>query len=359
MAEILGFEEHPYDALLDLYEPGIKTSQVAALFDDLKEGLVPLLREIQEEGKPVDDSFFGKDYPVERQWDFTMVLLRDIGYDFNRGRQDKAPHPFTIHFSPNDVRVTTRLYADRPQSAVFSSVHEGGHALYEQGIPVKFERTALAGGATLGLHESQSRLWENMLGRSRSFWRHYLPILRAFFPEQLAGISLGDFYRAINKVEPGFIRVEADEVTYNMHVFARFEIEQEMITGALSLEEVPDAWNAKYEEYLGITPPDHTLGSLQDIHWSHATIGYFPTYTIGNVIAAQLFRKVREELPDLDAKVAQGELLPVLDWMREHIHDHGSKFTAPELVERELGEELQAQPLLDYMREKYAEIYEL
>ncbi|MGC9358417.1 MAG: carboxypeptidase M32 [Anaerolineae bacterium] len=360
VADILGYEEHPYDALLDFYEPDITTAQVAALFNDLKAGLVPLLQEIVEEGEPVDDGFFSsQSYPIDRQWDLTVSVLRQIGYDFQHGRQDKAPHPFTIHFSTNDVRVTTRLYEHRPQSAVFSSVHEGGHALYEQGIPEHFERTELEGGATLGLHESQSRMWENMMGRSRTFWQYYLPIMRAFFPEQLAGISLDRFYRAINKVEPDLIRVEADEVTYNMHIFVRFELEQALVTGDLPVADVPGAWNDKYEEYLGIRPPSDADGCLQDIHWSHGTIGYFPTYALGNLIAAQLYRRVQKEIPDLEAGYAEGKFQPLLDWMREHVHAHGSKFTAPELVERVLGEEIQAQPLLDYMRAKYTEVYNL
>lgn len=359
IADILGYEEHPYDALLSFYEPGVKTSEVTRLFDDLKAGLVPLLRAIVERGQPVDDAFFGQDYDTGRQWDLTLVILRDMGYDFSRGRQDKAPHPFTTNFSCDDVRVTTRLLKNRPQSALFSSAHEGGHALYEQGIPQKFERTMLSGGATLGLHESQSRLWENMVGRSRSFWQHYLPIMRAFYPEQLAGIPLEQFYRAINKVQPDFIRVEADEATYNMHVFIRFDLEQSLVSGSLQVEDVPDAWNAKYKEYLGITPRNDAEGCLQDVHWAHGTIGYFPTYTLGNLISAQLYRRAKQDLPGLEAGFAEGNLRPLLGWLREHVHVHGAKFTAAELVERELGEEISAQPLLDYMRERYTEIYEL
>ena len=338
----------------------MKTAQVAELFDDLKAGLVPLVEAIVERGAENDASFFSKqDYAIDRQWDLTEVILREIGYDFRCGRQDKAPHPFTTNFSSNDVRVTTRLFKNRPQSALFSSVHEGGHALYEQGIPEKFERTILAGGATLGLHESQSRMWENLLGRSRAFWRYYLPIVRAFFPEQLADITHEQFYRAINKVEPSLIRVEADEVTYNMHIFVRFELEQALLTGELDVADVPDAWNAKYEEYLGITPPNDADGCLQDVHWSHAMIGYFPTYSLGNIISAQLYNSAKADTPDLEAGFARGEFLPLLAWMREHVHAHGSKFTAAELLEREIGTGLDAQPLLDYLTTKYTDVYEL
>ena len=359
IADALGYEELPYDALLQGFEPGMRTSQVAQLFDALKAGLVPLLQAITERGKPVDASFLSREYDVDRQWDFTLLVLRDIGYDFQRGRQDKAPHPFTTTFSCNDVRLTTRLFSDRPQSAIFSSVHEGGHALYEQGSPLRFERTALAGGATMGLHESQSRLWENMLGRSKPFWKHYFPILRAFFPQALAEVTLDDFYRAINVVKPDFIRVEADEVTYNLHIFVRFELEQALLSGELAVKDVPAAWNAKYQEYLGITPRNDAEGCLQDVHWCSGLVGYFPTYALGNLIGAQLYRRMKADLPGIEDGFARGEFLPWLTWMREHVHNHGAKFTAPELLTRELGEEISAQPLLEYMQARYSEIYAL
>lgn len=359
VADALGYEEHPYDALLQNFEPGMRTSQVTRLFEELKAGLVPLLRDITEHGKPIDDSFLSRDYDVNRQWDFTLVVLRDIGYDFNRGRQDQALHPFTTTFATDDVRLTTRLLSNRPQSAVFSSIHEGGHALYEQGSPAHFDRTALAGGATMALHESQSRLWENMLGRSKAFWQHYFPILRAFFPEPLADVNLEQFYRAVNIVRPDFIRVEADEVTYNMHIFVRFELEQALLSGALAVKDVPEAWNAKYQDYLGITPRNDAEGCLQDVHWCSGLVGYFPTYALGNLIAAQLYHRMKADLPGVEEAFARGEFLPLLTWMRQHVHSHGAKFTAAELLTRELGEEISAQPLLEYMRNRYSEIYEL
>lgn len=359
VADALGYEEHPYDALLQNFEPGMRTSQVTRLFEELKAGLVPLLRDITEHGKPIDDSFLSRDYDVNRQWDFTLVVLRDIGYDFNRGRQDQALHPFTTTFATDDVRLTTRLLSNRPQSAVFSSIHEGGHALYEQGSPAHFDRTALAGGATMALHESQSRLWENMLGRSKAFWQYYFPILRAFFPEPLADVNLEQFYRAVNIVRPDFIRVEADEVTYNMHIFVRFELEQALLSGALAVKDVPEAWNAKYQDYLGITPRNDAEGCLQDVHWCSGLVGYFPTYALGNLIAAQLYHRMKADLPGVEEAFARGEFLQLLTWMRQHVHNHGAKFTAAELLTRELGEEISAQPLLEYMRNRYSEIYEL
>jgi carboxypeptidase Taq len=355
----LGYEDHPYDALLDQFETGMTTAQVTALFNDLKEGLVPLVHEIAEQPE-VDDRFLTERvYDQQRQWEFTLLLLRDIGYDFKRGRQDKAPHPFTTEFGNSDVRVTTRLFDNNPQSAIFSTVHEGGHALYELGSPDKFERTPLAGGATLGIHESQSRLWENQVGRSTSFWRHYYPILRAFFPDQLGDVSLESFHRAINKVEPTLIRVEADEVTYNMHIFVRFELEQALVTGDLKVADVPEAWNAKYETYLGITPPSDAVGCLQDIHWSHGTIGYFPTYTLGNLMSAQIYSQALQQLPDLEQGYERAEFAPLLDWLRRRVHRHGTKFTAPELMDREFGVEISAQPLVSYLREKYTGLYHL
>lgn len=358
-ADYLGYTEHPYDALLNQFETGMKTAQVEVLFSALREGLIPLVQAIAA-ADPIDESFLAqRDYDLDRQWDFTLVLLRDMGYDFQRGRQDKAPHPFTSNFSSQDVRVTTRFSQTHPNSAFFSSLHEGGHALYEQGIPQKFDRTPLGGGATLGLHESQSRLWENQVGRSTPFWEHYFPIMRAFFPEQLADVSFEAFYRAVNIVKPDFIRVEADEVTYNMHIFVRFELEKDLLTGALKAADVPDAWNAKYRDYLGITPPDDAQGCLQDIHWSHGTIGYFPTYTLGNLIAAQLYARAQQDLPGLEAGFARADFAPLLAWTREKVHRHGSKFTAPELLSRELGQEISAQPLLDYMWARYGAIYHL
>ncbi len=358
-AGYLGYTDHPYDALLDQYEPGMKTAQVEKLFDELKAGLVPFVHAIVE-AEPVDDSFFEeREYDLSRQWDFTVMLLTDIGYDFQRGRQDKAPHPFTTNFSSQDVRVTTRLIKNRPQSAFFSSLHEGGHALYEQGVNPKFDRTALAGGATMGLHESQSRTWENQVGRSRAFWQHYYPIMRAFFPEQMRDVPFERFYRGINKVKPDLIRVEADEVTYNLHIFVRFEMEKDLITGALNVADVPDAWNAKYQAYLGITPPNDAQGCLQDVHWSGGMIGYFPTYALGNLISAQLYAQAQKDLPGLDEGFARAEFAPLLDWTREKVHRHGAKFTAAELLQRELGQTIQAQPLLDYVKERYGDIYGL
>jgi carboxypeptidase Taq len=358
-ADYLGYEDHPYDALLDQYETGMTTAQVQQLFGDLKDGLVPLVQAIAE--KPaVDDSFLEDNgFDAERQWEFTLLLLRDFGYPFTRGRQDEAPHPFTTEFGNKDVRVTTRVHEEHPQAAIFGSAHECGHALYELGSPDKFERTPLAGGATLGLHESQSRLWENQVARSLPFWQYYYPILRAFFPNQLGDVGLPAFYRAVNMVKPSLIRVEADEVTYNMHIFVRFELEQALVKGDLAVADVPEAWNAKYAAYLGVTPPNDALGCLQDIHWSHGMVGYFPTYSLGTLMSAQIYAQAKAQIADLEAGFTAGEFAPLLGWLREHVHHHGSKFTAPELMRREFDTGISAQPLLDYLVAKYTQLYDL
>jgi len=359
-AEAYGYEDRIYDALLDEYEPGMKTAEVNAVFNELKTELVPLVRAISERVEAVDDTFLGQDYDETAQWDFGMVPLKAIGYDLERGRQDKSVHPFTTSFSSNDVRITTRVHKDLFPSALFSTLHEGGHALYEQNSAPELEGTFLAGGTSLGVHESQSRLWENVLGRSREFWQFYYPRLQEFFPSQLGSVSQAAFYRAINKVTPSLIRVEADEVTYNLHIFLRFELEQELVEKRLKVSDLPEAWNARMEEYLGLTPPDDALGVLQDIHWSGGSIGYFPTYTLGNVLSLQFYRQTLQDIPDLPEQFARGEFGTLLGWFKDKIHRHGRKYTANELVERVTGAKgIEARPYLDYIKQKFSEIYEL
>jgi carboxypeptidase Taq len=358
-AEALGYEDHIYDALLDRYEPEIKTAEVAAAFEEMKVGLVPLVQEISERGKAVDDAVFNQEYPDQAQWDFGVLVLRDMGFDFRYGRLDRAVHPFTVGFSPHDVRLTTRIRPTRFQSGLFGTIHEGGHALYEQAIHVEIDRTPLFEAASFGIHESQSRLWENIVARSRAFWVHYFPKLRDFFPRQLAWVDLDTFYRAINKVEPSLIRVEADEVTYNLHIFLRFELEQALVERQLAVSDLPEAWNAKMEEYLGIVPPDDARGVLQDVHWADGYLGYFPTYALGNLLSVQFYAQALEETPDLPEQIAGGELRPLREWMGAKIHTHGRKFTPAEMVKRITGAEMSAVPFLNYLNEKYAEIYEL
>lgn len=359
LAHCLGFEERPYDALLDQYEPGMKTSQVARIFSELREGLVPLVQAIAGKLDRVDDAVLRRHYAGGKQWDFGLEVLERLGYDLTRGRQDKSVHPFTTSFSINDVRITTRVDEHFLPTALFGTLHECGHALYEQGISQALERTPLASGASLGIHESQSRLWENLVGRSRGFWSFFFPRLQHLFPEHLSAVSLEEFYGAINRVEPSLIRVEADEVTYNLHVLVRFELEVSLLEESIRLDELPSAWNAKMEEYLGVVPPNDAQGLLQDVHWSNGLIGYFPTYSLGNLISVQLFDTAKRWDTSLAEKISQGEFGTLLGWLRDNIHCHGKKFRPGELVERATGQPLQSHPYLTYLRSKYSEIYEL
>lgn len=357
-AEALGYDERIYDPLLDLFEPEMKTSEVEEIFSQLKSELVPLVQEVSRQKRP-DDSFLRQQYDERAQWDFGLEVVKDFGFDLNRGRQDISAHPFTTGFSVSDVRLTTRIQRDYLPTALFGTLHECGHGLYHQGVDPKLERTPLAGGASLGMHESQSRLWENLVGRSRPFWKHYYPKLKERFPEQLRDVTLDDFYRAINRVEPSFIRVEADEVTYNLHIMLRFELENALLEGKLAVGDLPEIWNAKMEEYLGVVPPDDARGVLQDIHWSQGYFGYFPTYSLGNLMSAQIFRQASEEIPDLTEQIASGKFRELLGWLREKIHRHGRKFTAVELLRRVTGRELEAQSYLEYIRLKYSNILTL
>jgi carboxypeptidase Taq len=360
VAEAFGYEDCLYDALLDQFEPGMKTAEVKQVFDTLKAELVPLVQAIVERADWVDDSCLKQEFDETAQWDFGLIPLQAIGFDFERGRQDKSVHPFTTNFSINDVRITTRVFKDQFPSALFGTLHEGGHALYEQNSAPSLEGTFLVGGTSLGVHESQSRLWENVLGRSREFWQFYYPRLQEFFPAQLGTVSLETFYRAINKVEPSFIRVEADEVTYNLHIFLRFELEQDLLERRLQVADLPDAWNAKMEAYLGLTPPNDALGVLQDVHWSGGPMGYFPTYTLGNVLSLQFFQQTLKDMPDLQEQFSQGEFGGLIEWFKEKIHQHGRKFRASELVKRITGaDQIDARPYLAYIKQKYSEIYGL
>jgi carboxypeptidase Taq len=357
MAEALGYEERIYDAHLDRFEPEMKTSQVEALFAELKAGLVPLVRAIGERQDAVDDSFLQGQFDVDRQWAFGLEIVKRLGYDLNHGRQDRAAHPFTTSFTPADVRITTRLYPDQLKPALFATIHEAGHALYEQGISRDLERTPLSNAASLAVHESQSRMWENIVGRSRGFWTHWLPRLRQHFGAQLEGMGDEAFYRAINRVQPSLIRVEADEVTYNLHIFLRFEMENLMLEGKVPPAELPELWNAKMVEFLGVRPPNDAIGVLQDVHWSSGLIGYFPTYTLGNLLSAQFYAQAVSELPAIPQEIERGEYGTLLGWMRERIHARGAQDTPAELVQRVTGGPMRTEPFLQYVKAKYGELY--
>lgn len=356
-AEALGYDGRIYDALLDQYEPGMTTAEVEAVFDDLRPKLVAIVDTIAAQEPPPDD-VLRRHYEEGKQWDFGMTVLKDFGYDFERGRQDVSTHPFTTSFSVSDVRLTTRVNEQFLPAALFGTLHECGHGLYEQGVDPALDRTPLADGTSLGMHESQSRLWENLVGRSRAFWSHYYPTLQVTFPDQLGGVSLDAFYRAINRVEPSLIRVEADEVTYNLHIMLRFELENAMLERRVDVDDLPALWKAKMEDYLGLRPPSDAKGVLQDIHWSLGALGYFPTYALGNLMSVQIFDTAREALPDLEAQIAEGRFTDLHEWLRIHIYQYGRKLQAPDLLERVTGQSLSAEPWLAYIRRKYGALYD-
>ncbi|MGO8672409.1 MAG: carboxypeptidase M32 [Capsulimonadaceae bacterium] len=359
VVECLGYKTERYDALLDAYEPEMTAGEVRTMFEALKPSLVALVRDIRERGRAVDREPLTRDFDEGRQREFAERVIREFGFDFQRGRQDRTVHPFCTSFSRDDVRITTRYNRRFLPMALFGTLHETGHALYEQGVAERYDGNVLASGASLGVHESQSRLWENLVGRSRPFWTRYYPDLQAQFPA-LSDVTLDAFYSAINLVEPSLIRVEADEVTYNLHILLRFEMEVELLEGRLSVDDAPAAWNARSEAYLGLTPPSDADGILQDVHWSSGGIGYFPTYTLGNVLSVQLFEAANAALGgEVDSMVARGEFAPLREWLRENVHQWGRKYTPEQLIRRATGRPLDTAPYLRYLRTKFGRVYGL
>jgi len=350
--------DHPYDTLLDDYEPGMKTADVKLIFDGLRPKQVKLIKAIAS-SKQVKDDFLFKKFNEKKLLDFSEKIITGFGYDWNRGRQDKAPHPFETTFSVNDVRITTRYESDNPLAMLFSTMHEAGHAMYEQGVNPVYDRTPLGGGTSLAVHESQSRMWENLVGRSLPFWEHYYPALKKLFPSQLDGVSLKTFYKAINKVQPSLIRVNADEATYNLHVMLRLELEIGMVDGSIAVKDLPEIWNTKMEEYLGVTPPDDASGVLQDIHWSGGAVGYFSTYALGNLVSVQLWEKINKDIRNLDDQLRKGDFSELLAWLRKNIHQHGQKYEPQQLVEKVTGSKISSGPYVRYLTKKYSEIYGL
>lgn len=357
-AEIFAPFDHIYDALLDDFEPGLKTAEVKEIFGKLRPQQVELIKAIADRPQ-VDDSFLHLHYDEQKQWDFGVEVITKFGYDWKRGRQDRSVHPFTTNFGIDDVRITTRFLPDFINSALFGTMHETGHALYEQGVDHALARTPLAGGASLGLHESQSRMWENMVGRSYPFWQHFYPRLQEYFPAQLGNVSLDRFYKGINKVEPSLIRVEADEATYNLHIMLRLELEIALVEGSLQVKDLPQAWNARMQEYLGITPPNDREGVLQDIHWSGGMVGYFSTYALGNLISAQLWECINQDIPNLEEQIRSGEFSSLLGWLRTKVHRHGSKYEPQDLVQRVAGSKIDPAPYVRYLNGKFSQVYDL
>ncbi len=359
LADYYGYEDEKYDALLDKYEVGMKTADVRAIFDASKAALVPLREAIEERGTAVSDALVHQNFDIDKQKEFARYIAAEIGYDFERGHLGTVVHPFATSFSRDDARITTRWYPHFLNPSLFGTLHESGHAMYEQGTHPDLARTPLARGTSLGIHESQSRMMENLVGRNRGFWQAHFPKLQSLFLAQLGGATAEDFYRAINKVQPSYIRVEADELTYNFHIILRFELEQAMLNGELAAKDLPSAWNARMEDLLGITPPTDSKGCLQDVHWTRPGFGYFPTYALGNLYAAQFMETAVAQFPAIESELAAGKTTTLLAWLRENIHQHGRKFTPGELVERVTGKPLSHDAFMRYATAKFNDIYDL
>ena len=340
-----------YDVLLEDYEPGMTAAQVSAIFADVKEATLPLIQAAPE----IDDSFLHGEFPVAAQEEASRRVLAAFGWDESRWRLDVTSHPFEANSCVDDIRLTTHYEPDDIHS-LFSTMHEFGHGVYEAGVDPALGRTPLETGTSSMLHESQSRTWENLVGRSRPFWRWFYPTLRELFPAQLGNVGEDDFYRAVNAIKPSVIRFDADEVTYNLHIILRYELERDLLEGRLTVADVPAAWNASMKEYLGVEPEDDAHGVLQDMHWGGGHIGYFPTYSLGNVVSVQIWNRARADLNDLDEQLTRGEFGPLREWLREHVYRYGRKFAPKELIERITGGPIDAGPYVEYLREKLSSL---
>ena len=358
-AECVGYKTVIYDALLDEYEPHETTENLKRVFESLRDPLIDLVGRIKSSPKKAPVEILERKYPAAAQEMFAREAAKAVGFNFDAGRLDISVHPFCTDFSPHDVRMTTRYDEHYFGDAFFGVLHETGHGLYGQGLPIEHCGTPLGEPISLGIHESQSRLWENLVGRSRAFWQHFYPKAQVTFAQQLKDVTPQQWYFAINDVRPSFIRTESDEATYNLHILLRFEMEQAMLSGDLGVDDVPAAWNERMQKYFGLTPPDDAKGALQDTHWSGGAFGYFPTYTLGNLYAAQFFQQAHKDLGDLDAQFARGEFQTLLTWLRQNIHRHGKRYTARELVQKITGRDLSAEPLLNHLRRKAAELYDV
>jgi carboxypeptidase Taq len=348
-----------YDVLLDDFEPGLRSAEVTALFAELRGELLPLIAAVTDRGDAVDDSCLHGTFPLEGQRRLVADVVARMGFDPTSWRLDDTVHPFATSMGSGDVRITTRWDESFLPMGLFGAMHECGHGLYEAGIAPSLRRTPLGSGEALGLHESQSRMWENMVGRGRPFADYLAPRIAEVFDGQLADLQPGGFYRAVNRVQPSFIRVEADEATYGLHIILRFELEQELVEGKIAVEDLPEAWNERFRSYFGLDVPDDAHGVLQDVHWAAGLIGYFPTYAIGNLVAGQLWERLRVDLPDLDAQMSAGELAELREWLRENVHRHGSKWGANEVLERVTGAPIAVAPFISYLRGKLAGVYDM
>lgn len=354
VAHILGFADSPYDALLDEFETGLTKKEINRVFGDLKPTLEKLIPALTEKTSGFNHGYFTKSYDEQKLWNLSMQLLTMIGFDLERGRQDKSTHPFTMGLHNDDVRLTTRIISNNPISTLMSSIHEGGHGMYEQGIHPEITHTTLGYVNSLVSHESQSRFWENMIGKSESFWEYFFPQLQSVFPEHLQNVNHHQAWEEVNIVRPSLIRVDADEVTYHMHIIIRTEIESELVEGKLKAADVPERWNSAYKKYLGVDVPNNTLGCLQDIHWSQGLIGYFPTYSLGSLFAAQLYATLEKQEPTISLKIKEGRFEEPLHWLNEHIHRHGRFFTSNQLCKQITGSPLSSKPFLSYIEKKFS-----
>ncbi len=356
----LKLETHPdlYSTLIDLYEPGATYSWIANIFNPIKPKLIDFVKKLNSSSDKPDDSIFKKHYDEDKQFELSNKILKKLNFDFGSGRQDKVTHPFTTSLASTDVRITTRTTEPFPD-CITSTIHEYGHAVYEMNIKKELHDTILCSGASMGIHESQSRMWENIVGRSKEFWMYWYPIFQKYFPENLKDYPMEDFHRAINIVQPSFIRVNADEVTYGLHIILRFEIEKDLIEGKIKVHELPEIWNTKFEELLGIVPPSDALGVLQDVHFSGGLFGYFPTYFLGNLYGAQIYAKVLEKMPNLPDDYKKGNFSNLLNYLRENIHQYGGIYRVNELIKRVTDEDLNPDYFLNYIEKKYTSIYRI
>ena len=359
MAEHLGYRDTPLDALIDQFEPDATAAMFTQLFDELKAANIPLLQAILDSPVKADRKFLSAEYPAELQKQFGTEVMKQLGFDLEAGRLDTSVHPFCSGIR-GDVRITTRYNPRAPQQALFGIIHETGHALYEQGVNADYMGTPLAEALSYGIHESQSRMWENFIGRSRAFWTYFFPRLKQIFPSQLSSVGFDQFVLAINHVERSLVRVEADEMTYDLHIILRFEIERDLFAGKLEVADLPEAWNQKLREYVGLTPSnDGKEGVLQDVHWSGGSFGYFPSYSLGNIAAAQLWYAMHAAMPDLERRIQQGDFTEILNWLREQVHLHGRRFKRDELLMRATGKPLQTGDYIRYLKEKYSALHKL
>lgn len=355
--EYWGAGAQKYDKLMDYYEPGVTVAMLDKVFGELRDAIVALLDRIKTKPQP-DDSFLKSTFPVDAQSRLSRHILEKLGYDFGAGRLDVSVHPFTITMGEGDVRITTHYYENEPRSALYGSIHEGGHAIYEQNIDPALAGTMLMTGTSMGVHESQSRLYENVIGRSRAFWQYFYPEAQKAFP-QLSGVPMEAFYKAVNDVKPSLIRIEADELTYSLHVIIRYEMEKAIFDGGASVDELPALWNQKYKEYLGVEPDSDSRGILQDTHWSGGNFGYFPSYALGNLYGAQFLHTMKKDIPDMEQRFASGDFQCVNDWLKEHIHKYGAVYMPEALIQKVTGEPLTAKYFIDYLNTKYTEVYGL